>query len=158
MTKVVTPKTLVGIKRIGPSSFNAQEGSGGQFAAQVWQEFIPLVIAAGLSPQRVMYGVSWPADEFTPPQNVHYFAGFESVDATVPADMEELKLTGGNYFTYIYVGDIQKIDEGFQNAYNVAFPASGLTGRDGQHLEIYPEDYDPSSGVISFEILIPIQD
>ena len=105
-----------------------------------------------------MYGVSWPADEFTPPQNVHYFAGFESVDATVTAGMEELKLTGGNYFTYIYVGDLQKIDEGFQNAYNVAFPASGLTGRDGQHLEIYPEDYDPSSGVISFEILIPIQD
>ena len=101
MTKVVTPKTLVGIKRIGPSSFNENEGTGGQFAAQVWQEFIPLVITAGLSPQRVMYGVSWPADEFTPPQNVHYFAGFEPVviiDAEHRAPskvMEQLTFVGG---------------------------------------------------------------
>jgi predicted transcriptional regulator YdeE len=55
------------------------------------------------------------------------------------------------------VGDIKNIEEGFQNAYNVAFPASGLDGRNGQHLEIYPENYDPSAGVISFEILIPVQ-
>ncbi|CAN2175069.1 right oriC-binding transcriptional activator [Candidatus Nanopelagicaceae bacterium] len=157
MTKFLELKKLVGIKRIGPSSFNDNVGSGSQFAAQVWQEFIPLVIAAGLSPQRVMYGVSWPADEFTPPQNVHYFAGFEPLDGTVPEYMEELQLTGGNYFTYIYVGDIQKNDEGFQNAYNVAFPASGLTGRNGQHLEIYPEDYDPSAEAITFQILIPVK-
>ena len=157
MTQVLSPKTLVGIKRIGPSSFNNNEGSGGQFAAQVWQEFIPMVIAAGLSPQRVMYGVSWPADELSPPQNVHYFAGFEPDGEVVPAGMEELQLTGGNYFTYVYVGDIQKIDEGFLNAYNEAFPASGLIGREGQHLEIYPEDYDPSAEAITFQILIPVQ-
>ena len=158
MTKFLEPKKLVGIKRVGASSFNEQEGSGAQFAAAVWREFIPLVIAAGLSPQRTMYGVSWPADEFTPPQNVHYFAGFEPVEGKVPADMEALQLTGGNYFTYVFVGGIQKIDQGFQNAYSVAFPASGLMGRDGQHLEIYPADYDPSAEVITFEILIPIQD
>ena len=158
MTKILSPRKLVGIKRTGASSFNEQEGSGAQFAASVWQEFIPQVVATGLSPQRVMYGVSWPADEFTPPQNVHYFAGFEPVEGVVPDGMEELELTGGNYFTYIYVGDIQKIDEGFQNAYNVAFPASGLKGREGQHLEVYPADYDPSSAVITFEILIPVQD
>lgn len=158
MTVIVTPRKLLGIKHIGPSSFNNDEGSGAKFAEAIWQEFIPKIIEAGLSPQRVMYGVSWPADDFTPPQNVHYFVGFEHDSQMLPAGLEELQLTGGNYFTYTFVGDAQKIDEGFQNAYNVAFPAAGLTGRDGQHLEIYPADYDPSAAAISFEILIPVEE
>lgn len=158
MTKLIERKNIFGIRRIVPSSFNDALASGENSADAIWQEFIPTVIEAGLSPQRVMYGVSWPADELTPPQHVHYFAGFElGEDESVTDGFEELEVEGGNYFTYIYVGSMKSVDAGFLNAYNVAFPDSGLTPREGQHLEIYPADYDPSAEVTTFQILIPVQ-
>jgi predicted transcriptional regulator YdeE len=52
---------------------------------------------------------------------------------------------------------MKDVDSGFIDAYTVAFPQSGLTGRQGQHLEVYPADYNPMSDVVTFEILIPVE-
>ena len=157
MAKEITRKNLIGIHKIGPSSFNDEANSGSKFADQIWQEFIPQVIGAGISAERVMYGVSWPADENTPPQLIHYFAGFEPDSVEVPAGFEKFELEGGNYFSYTYTGSMRDVDSGFIDAYTVALPQSGLVGREGQHLEVYPADYNPSAEVVTFEILIPVQ-
>ena len=154
LTKI-NSKRLVGIQAKGPSSFNDEAESGAKFSEQLWREFIGKVIENGVSLDRDMYGVSWPADELTPPQYVYYFCGFESdqdFDGLIPFNLE-----GGNYFQYNCEVLAVDIDQGFQDAYMSAMPASGLKGREGQHLEIYGEEYDPDSPVAKFKILIPVE-
>ena len=153
----IEPFTIVGISEIGPSSFNNSEGSGAKFADTVWQKFIPMVLNAGLSSQRVMYGVSWPADANVPPQEIHYFAGFELKPGEPSAGFKSLDITGGNYFAHTYIGSMANIDLGFMDAYTVALPGSGLSNREGQHLEVYPANYDPAAPEITFQILIPVE-
>ena len=149
------PKNLVGIQAMGPSSFNDVEQSGSKFSEQLWREFIGKLVESGISLDRDMYGVSWPADDLTPPQYVHYFCGFVSdVDL---AGLTSLKLEGGNYFQYNCEVLAVDIDKGFQEAYMNAMPNSGLKGRQGQHLEIYGEEYDPDSPIARFRILIPVE-
>jgi predicted transcriptional regulator YdeE len=148
-------RNLVGIQAKGPSSFNEVEQSGSKFSEQLWREFIGKLVANGISLDRDMYGVSWPADELTPPQYVHYFCGFES--ETEIDGLNSLKLEGGNYFQYNCEVLAVDIDKGFQEAYMIAMPQSGFIGREGQHLEIYGEEYDPDSPIARFRILIPIE-
>jgi predicted transcriptional regulator YdeE len=150
----IEPKRLMGILAKGPSSFNEEANSGAKFSEQLWREFIGKVVLAGISLDRDMYGVSWPADENTPPQQVWYFCGFES-EEDVPG-LEPLNLQGGNYFQYHAEVLAVDIDKAFQEAYMKAMPASGLKGREGQHLEIYGEEYDPDSPTARFRILIPV--
>lgn len=151
----IAPFKLAGIEKTGPSSFNVEENAGGNFSNNLWHEFIDKVIAAGLSLEQDMYGVSWPADDQTPPQVISYFCGFKS-DNEVEG-FETLDVKGGNYFEYRYEGFAVDIDKGFQAAYMNAFPASGLKGRIGQHLEIYGEEYDPNAPISIFKILIPVE-
>ena len=151
----LAPKNLVGIQAKGPSSFNEVEQSGSKFSEQLWREFIGKLVESGISLDRDMYGVSWPADDLTPPQYVHYFCGFES-DVQV-VGLASLKLEGGNYFQYNCEVLAVDIDKGFQEAYMNAMPNSGLKGRQGQHLEIYGEEYDPDSPIARFRILIPVE-
>ena len=150
----IAPKSLVGIQAKGPSSFNEVEQSGSKFSEQLWREFIGKLVEKGISLDRDMYGVSWPADDSTPPQYVHYFCGFES-DLEVTG-LTNLRLDGGNYFQYNCEVLAVDIDKGFQNAYMVAMPESGFQGREGQHLEIYGDEYDPDSPIARFRILIPV--
>ncbi len=150
----IPPKSLVGIQAKGPSSFNEVEQSGSKFSEQLWREFIGKLVESGISLDRDMYGVSWPADDLTPPQYVHYFCGFESDEKV--AGLTSLMLEGGNYFQYNCEVLAVDINKGFQNAYLVAMPSSGFQSRDGQHLEIYGDEYDPDSPVARFRILIPI--
>ena len=147
---------LVGIQEVGPSSFNAEANSGAKFGDLLWQKFIQLVVSAGLNPQRKMYGVSWPADDKTPPQLINYFVGFQDSGEKYSESFSNLTISGGNYFEFTYKGSPKDIDSGFIEAYTSAFPKSGLQGREGQHLEIYSEDFDPTSAVIKFKILIPV--
>jgi predicted transcriptional regulator YdeE len=152
----IAPTKIVGIVEIGPSSFNEVENSGAKFGDSMWQKFIPMVAGKGLSLERKMYGVSWPADDQVPPQLINYFVGFEIEDGISTENFQELPLEGGAYFEYVYKGPIQEIDNGFMEAYMNALPSSGLMSREGQHLEIYPTDYDPSASEITFQILIPV--
>jgi predicted transcriptional regulator YdeE len=153
----MSSKTLIGIHKVGPSSFNDELDSGSKFADQIWKVFIPQVIDAGISVERIMYGVSWPADENTPPQLIHYFAGFEPDTEDVPAEFDKLELEDGNYFSYIYTGSMRGVDSGFIDAYTVELPQSGLVGREGQHIEIYPVNFNPLAELVTFEILIPVE-
>lgn len=157
MTNVVQvpAMTLYGLERIGPSSFNESEGAGASFGDAMWQEFIAAISALDAPMTGEMYGVSWPADDQTPPQYVHYFCGFEfpvHFDGSSQLDVE-----GGPYFSYFYQGPPADIDQGFHKAYLQALPESGLTPRNGQHLEVYGEEYDPNSPIARFRILIPVQ-
>jgi predicted transcriptional regulator YdeE len=145
---------LVGIQRTGPSSFNQSE-SGSDFAAKLWFEFIDSIQELGIDLGRDMYGVSWPADDQTPPQQVHYFAGFisdENFDG-----LTALSVPSGNYFDYSCEVPANNLDSGFHDAYVKAMPASGLVPREGLHLEIYGDEYDPTSDIARFRILIPVQ-
>ena len=151
----VSPKRLLGILRKGPSSFNARENSGTEFAAEIWREFVGKLIANGIPVMQDLYGVSWPADEQTPPQEIFYFCGFESNQKD--SAFEELMLEGGNYFDYLCETPADNLDAGFKAAYMEALPNSGLSPRDGQHLEIYGREYDPNSKIAKFRILIPVQ-
>ena len=151
----IAPFKLAGIQKTGPSSFNKEENAGADFGNKLWHEFIDKVMAAGIPLEQDMYGVSWPADDQTPPQLITYFCGFKS-DATVDG-FELLEVEGGNYFEYRFEGYAVDIDKGFQDAYMNAFPASGLKGRSGQHLEIYGEEYDPNAPISIFRILIPAE-
>lgn len=150
----IEPKRLIGILETGPSSFNPVENSGAKFGEQLWHQFIELVVKAGISLNRDMYGVSWPADEKVPPEKINYFCGFES-DGNIEGFVE-LQLDGGNYFEYRCEVLAVDLDKGFQDAYMNALPASGFSGRTGQHLEIYGDEYDPDSPVAKFRILIPV--
>lgn len=151
----IEPKRLIGIQATGPSSFNPVENSGAKFGEQLWHEFIEKVVNADISLDRDMYGVSWPADENTPPSQIHYFCGFES-DQSLDG-FATLELDGGNYFEYLCEVLAVDIDKGFQEAYLSAMPASGLKAREGQHLEIYGVEYDPDSPIAKFRIYIPVQ-
>ena len=146
---------LAGIQRNGPSSFNQDPSAGGEFSNKLWHEFIDKAIAAGISLNQDMYGVSWPADDQTPPQLITYFCGFKSDEEVQGFDL--LEVHGGNYFEYRYEGYAVDIDKGFQDAYVNAFPASGLKARSGQHLELYGEEYDPNAPISIFKILIPAE-
>lgn len=151
----IEPRRLVGIQATGPSSFNPVENSGAKFGEQLWHEFIEMAINAGISLERDMYGVSWPADQDVPPQRIHYFCGFISDENF--EGLTELIIEGGNYFQFDCEVLAVDIDKGFQEAYMKAMPESGLKGRNGQHLEIYGEEYDPGSPVAKFQILIPVE-
>jgi predicted transcriptional regulator YdeE len=151
----IAPFKLAGIQKTGPSSFNKEENAGADFGNKLWHEFIDKVIAAGIPLEQDMYGVSWPADDQTPPQLITYFCGFKS---NAPVDeFELLEVEGGNYFEYRFEGYAVDVDKGFQDAYMNAFLASGLKGRAGQHLEIYGEEYDPNAPISIFRILIPAE-
>lgn len=147
-------KTLIGIEEVGPSSFNADQGSGASFSEKLWRRFIAMVIAAELPLDVDMYGVSWPADDKTPPDFVHYFCGLES--DVLPEGFRQLAVEGGPYFQFRYEGPATEIDLGFQDAYMKALPESGLKPREGQHLEIYGDEYDPEAPIVQFRILIPV--
>lgn len=150
----VPQKTLFGIQEVVPSSFNDSENAA-EASERLWRRFIDAISQAGAPLNVEMYGVSWPADEQTPPQYVHYFCGFE-YPCTFEA-MTQLTLEGGDYFSFRYEGPATTIDEGFREAYLEALPASGLTSRSGQHLEIYGDEYDPSAEIAVFQILIPVK-
>ena len=150
----IPAKRFLGLLRKGPSSFNVLENAGTKFAADVWAEFINLLVDNGVPLAQDLYGISWPADENTPPQEVFYFCGFESTDQI--GAFESLELESGNYFNFDCEVEADNLDKGFQEAYMVAFPASGLTPRDGKHLEIYGQEYDPNSPIARFRILIPV--
>jgi len=153
----VAPRALLGIQEIGPSSFNDEMNAGSKFGDSMWAKFIPMVGATGLSLEREMFGVSWPADELTPPQHIHYFVGFELPEGFTHPEFEHFELPGGGYFSYTYTGSMQEVDRGFADAYMNALPASGLTPREGLHLEVYPADYDPTASEVTFQILIPVE-
>lgn len=157
--RVHQPATqLVGLQAVGASSFAADPDAGKKFADSMWLRLIPAMIEAGLPIERAMFGVSWPADDLTPPQEVHYFVGYAKTAEPVPGEFVELALEGGSYFEYVYMGAPSAIDTGFTDAYMSAMPASGFQGREGQHLELYPDDYNPQAETITFKILIPIAD
>ena len=151
----VAPFKVYGIQSTGPSIFNQEENAGAEFSSKIWHEFIDRVIAAGISLDQDMYGISWPADENMPPQVVTYFCGFKS-DFDV-GGFESLRIDGGNYFEYRYEGYVVDIEKGFEDAYMNAFPSSGLKGRTGQHIEIYGDEYDPNAPISIFKILIPTE-
>jgi len=148
-------KVLYGIQAQGPSSFNNVEGSGADFSKQLWFTFIDKLVELNIAFDGDLYGVSWPADDHTPPQEVHYFCGLESAE---PIDgLQSLELTDGNYFEHRCDVPASHVDQAFDDAYMRAFPNSGLIGRDGQHIEIYGDEYDPESERAKFRILIPVQ-
>ena len=151
----ISPKNLYGISAKGPSSFNDEVGSGAEFGKQVWLNFISEALKKGIDLGQDLYGVSWPADDQTPPQEIYYFCGFVS-DLEVEG-FEKLELIGGNYFQYNCEVLANEIDKGFQDAYMNAMPASGLKNREGQHIEIYGQEYDPDSEIARFRILIPVE-
>ena len=144
---------LLGLGAIGPSSFN-NSADGSRFSADLWYALIDAMVAANLSLECIMYGVSWPADDQVPPQYINYFAGFES-GADVEG-FEALSVRGGNYFDFRCEVPATELDTGFREAYLVAMPKSGLTPREGQHLEVYGDEYDPSAEIARFRILIPV--
>ncbi len=154
-TLFIQPTVLYGIGRQGPSSFNEVEGSGADFGQKLWLEFIDHLVRNGVALDGELYGVSWPADELVPPQQINYFCGLESADP-LPF-LETLQLDGGNYFVYHCDVPANALDSGFQDAYMRALPESGLRSRPGQHLEIYGDEYDPNSDRARFRILIPVE-
>ena len=157
MTQVIAvpAKRFLGLLRKGPSSFNSVENAGTNFAAEFWGEFINLLVTNGVPLEQDLYGITWPADAHIPPQEVFYFCGFESSDQI--KTFEVLELEAGNYFHFDCEVEASNLDRGFQEAYLEAFPNSGLTPRDGKHLEIYGQEYDPNSPIARFRILIPVQ-
>ena len=70
--------------------------------------------------------------------------------------LDESTCNGGNYFEYRCEVPASDLDAGFRDAYLTAMPASGLVPRDGQHLEVYGEEYDPNAPIARFRILIPV--
>ena len=151
----IAPFKVCGIMQTGPSSFNNDTDAGADFSSKIWHEFIEKVISSGVRLDQDMYGISWPADDQTPPQLITYFCGFKSeVDIE---GFDTLQIDGGNYFEYRYEGFVVDIQKGFQNAYLNSFPNSGLKARDGQHIEIYGDEYDPDSPISIFKILIPAE-
>ena len=155
-SKHFDPITLVGISEIGPSSFNLNS-DGAEFGALLWQKFFNKLLEKHIPINQKMYGASWPADDKTPPDLIHYFVGFEKSEEILLKDFSELDLQGGNYFSYKYQGSPAGIDAGFQDAYMNQFPKSGFEPRVGQHLEIYSDYFDSNSENIDFQILIPIK-
>ncbi len=147
--------TLQGIQQRGPSSFNGVENSGAKFGAELWHNFIDALVEKGIPISGELYGVSWPADDLTPPQEIFYFCGLES-DQKIEG-FETLQIDGGNYFEYFCTVAADKLDDGFKDAYMRALPESGLQSRDGKHIEIYGDEYDPDSAIAKFKILIPVQ-
>lgn len=154
-TTTVQPKVLIGLQEVGPSSFNVDESSGQAFGEKLWYRFIDVLVKNSIGMDQVMYGVSWPADDQIPPQMIHYFCGIE-FDSDIEG-LTKLDLEGGNYFDYKCEVDAKKLDDGFRDAYMDAFPASGFVGRVGQHIELYEADYDPTSEIAKFHILIPVE-
>lgn len=150
----VRPMRLIGIEAIGPSSFADESGTGAGFGAELWFRFIDILTSQRVPFPVDMYGVSWPADTHVPPQQIHYFCGLES-DVDVEG-LHELRVAGGNYFEYRCEVPASDLDAGFRDAYLTAMPASGLVPRDGQHLEVYGEEYDPNAPIARFRILIPV--
>ena len=72
----INPKKLIGISEIGPSSFNLNS-DGAEFGALLWQKFFNKLLEKHIPINQKMYGASWPADDKTPPDLIHYFVGFE---------------------------------------------------------------------------------
>jgi predicted transcriptional regulator YdeE len=151
----IKPFKVYGIQDTGPSTFNHDSKAGADFSSKLWHEFIDKVLSSGVALDQDMYGISWPADDQTPPQQVTYFCGFKS-DFDVYG-FESLQIDGGNFFEYRYEGYVVDIVEGFHDAYMQAFPSSGLKPRAGQHIEIYGDEYDPDSPISIFKIMIPTE-
>lgn len=151
----VEPTTLYGLIGKGPSSFNSVPGSGAEFGKKLWREFVEKLGDLNISLSENMFGVSWPADDQVPPQEIYYFCGLELSEPT--SELAALTLEGGNYFEFSCDVLAEEIDLAFHEAYTKALPASGFVGREGQHIEIYGAEYDPNSDRAKFRILIPVE-
>jgi predicted transcriptional regulator YdeE len=153
----LTGKSLIGIQSTGPSSFSDSSEPGQKFGERAWQQLVAVMLEQGLTVQRELFGVSWPADESVPPQQIHYFTGFEPQGGEDRSVFASLDIQQGAFFEYVYIGSPHDIDAGFINAYMTEMPNSGLTPRAGQHVEHYSDDYSPMAEVVSFRILIPVE-
>ena len=110
----------------------------------------------GISTDCDFFGISWPADELSPPMMINFFAGIES-DIAGDDDFEEIVVTPGNYFATTYEGSMANFDEAIIEIYGPTLENSGHQVRDGLHLEIYGSSFDPNSETSLVDVLIPVQ-
>jgi predicted transcriptional regulator YdeE len=149
-----TERRFVGIRSVIPSSFDP---TNTQTEWQVRELFDRLTrgLFESLNFQpSVLYGISEPADTATPPLTIHYFAGVES-DRSI-GGFDELLLPPGKYFSVTFRGPVSEIDTAIREIYGGELERSGLHVREGLHLEIYDERFDPNSPNSEIDILIPV--
>ena len=150
-----TPRRCIGLATTTPSSFSPEHDVNGAQVGELFQQLTDELTALGIDGFEELVGISRPADAVIPPQLIWYFAGYESLSLSVDS-LDELVVPAGDYFAVTYQGPITGFDAAVNEVYGTIFPDSGLTPRDGLHLEIYPADWDRHDENSCMDILIPI--
>jgi predicted transcriptional regulator YdeE len=122
---------------------------------QLFDKLRRSLLDQGISHSGELFGISIPADNETPPMTISYFAGIES-DISADDDFDELEVEPGNYFAVTYEGPMSTFDEAVVEIYGPLFSSTGHHVRDGKHLEIYGEAFNPDSDDSRMDVLIPI--
>gem|GEM_PF-489279 len=155
ITSFTTPRRFVGIATTTPSSFSPVHDVNGAQIGELFQQLKNELQTAGVDDFDELVGISRPADAVIPPQLIWYFARYENPSLSL-VSLEELLVPAGDYFVVTYHGPMTGFDAAVNEVYGTIFPESGLTPRDGLHLEIYPADWDGRDEQSHMDILIPI--
>ena len=84
-------------------------------------------------------GITTPADDQVPPQQIHYVAAVTSQSAAaLPSGLTDFTIDEGWYAVFEYEGPHEGLDEFYRATYIEQLPQLGLATRVGQHLERYP--------------------
>jgi predicted transcriptional regulator YdeE len=150
-----SPRRFIGLATTTPSSFSPDHDVTGVQVGELFQQLTNELTATGVDNFEELVGISRPADAVIPPQLLWYFAGYESQSLSVDS-LDELVVPAGDYFAVTYQGAITGFDAAVNEIYGTIFPDSGLTPRDGLHLEVYPADWDRHDEHSRMDILIPI--
>ena len=150
-----SPRHFIGLATTTPSSFSPDHDVNGTQIGELFEKVRHELRAAGVDVVDELVGISRPADAVIPPQLIWYFAGYESPSLSTDS-LDKLVVPAGDYFAVTYQGPITGFDAAVNEVYGTIFPDSGLTPRDGLHLEVYPADWDRHNENSRMDILIPI--
>lgn len=145
--------TIVGVGAPFVSSLlpgnNAQ-----QVIPALWAEFTQRRGEIAQKNAEVVYGVITGGTDM---KNLYYVAGTEAEPGDpVPEGMETVEIVEGNYAVFTHRGAIQDLPGTTRIVYQESLPASGLTGRDAPHLELYDSRFHPASPSSELDILVPV--
>lgn len=149
---------VAGFRIVTPTSFNSVNPSSQESVPQLWQGFWDRYWELGIDVQGSCIAVATPVDgSDNPPMFVNYLAGVEvPLDLRLPDGFVDEYVPAGRYVHYTHQGPFELLDQSFQHAYLEWLPKSGLSIRQGHHLELYTPKCDISKTDGEMEILIPV--
>jgi AraC family transcriptional regulator len=148
----LVPTTVVGVSGVFIGAM-APDTDAQTVIPQLWHQ---LEVIAGDK----FYGAKWSVGVMSDADDgrLHYVAAMRLSDNDGQHDgMDVVELPGGKYAACEHVGSLDSLGATTGWFYDEFLPSSAWSVRDGYHLEVYDERFDPDSPDSVVLICVPVQ-